>query len=97
MDRSWLLTFLILGGMVLGLGVGQFYHDPNWHVGMEPADHAAAGALSAFDFFGSTVFMGLLKMLRSVDLRNLQRNKNIPSQLSRQARNLYRNKGKEKK
>lgn len=38
--------------------------------------------------------MGFLKMLRSVDLRNLQRNKNVPSQLARQARNLYRNKGK---
>jgi Na+/H+-dicarboxylate symporter len=65
MRSGHLLTLLILAGLVFGILVGLCLHDPAY----DPADpvthetHAHATALHIFDFLGSTVFMGLLKML----------------------------------
>ncbi len=63
MNRNWLLTLLILVGIVLGVVVGQLLHDPAWSVGRPESQHAHASALATFSFLGNTLFMGLLKML----------------------------------
>ncbi|MBI1368164.1 MAG: cation:dicarboxylase symporter family transporter [Planctomycetes bacterium] len=53
---AWVLTLLILAGLVVGGIVGEllFRHYEG---------HVPAGLLEAFSFIGSTVFMGLLKMV----------------------------------
>jgi len=60
----WLLTILIVAGLVLGAIVGQLLHDTNFDpANMTDSQHEYAGALRVFVFIGKTVFMGLLKML----------------------------------
>lgn len=63
MTGKWLLTALILLGLVAGVVVGQLLFDPAYKPGVVGAVHAHASALALFDFLGSGVFMGLLKML----------------------------------
>ncbi len=53
---SWLLTWLILGGLVVGAVVGEGLYRA--HDGAVPA-----GWIEAFGFVGNTFFMNLLKML----------------------------------
>jgi len=60
---KWLLTILILVGLVAGVVVGQLLHDSSWTVGMPESEHAHATSLGVFTFLGNTVFMGLLRML----------------------------------
>jgi Na+/H+-dicarboxylate symporter len=60
---KWLLTILILVGLVAGIVVGQLLHDSSWTVGMPESEHAHATSLGVFTFLGNTVFMGLLRML----------------------------------
>lgn len=61
---TWLLTWLILAGLVLGAIVGQLMHDENFDPGsMSDDQHAYKQWLGYFTFIGKTVFMGLLKML----------------------------------
>ena len=62
-SSKWLLTLLIMLGLVLGVVAGQLLYDDAWSVGMPEGDHAHATALTVFTFLGNTVFMGLLKML----------------------------------
>lgn len=52
----------IIGGMLLGALVGQLLFDPNWSKS-EASSHSYALWLQLFEFFGFTVFIGLLKML----------------------------------
>ena len=59
----WLLTALILTGLVLGVIVGQLLYDPAFGPAHPQTPHAHATWLVMFDFLGNTVFMGLLKML----------------------------------
>ncbi len=63
MKSKNLLTFLILGGMVLGAIVGHFLHDPNFRITMSDSQHAYPTAVTAFYFVGNTIFLGLLKMI----------------------------------
>ncbi|MEE9295958.1 MAG: dicarboxylate/amino acid:cation symporter [Phycisphaerae bacterium] len=63
MRSSWLLTFLILTGLVLGTIVGQLLYDPDYSLAQPESEHAHAGALAIFTFLGNTIFMGLLKMM----------------------------------
>ncbi len=63
MNSNWLLTILILVGLVLGTVVGQVLYDPEYLLSMPESAHAHATALTVFTFLGNTVFMGLLKML----------------------------------
>ncbi|MCP4592937.1 MAG: dicarboxylate/amino acid:cation symporter [bacterium] len=63
MSSRWLLTALILGGLILGVVIGQLLHDPAYDAADPSAVHAHGTALAIFDFLGFTVFMGLLKML----------------------------------
>lgn len=63
MKSKNLLTFLILGGMVLGAIVGHFLHDPDFRITMSDNQHAHPTAVTMFYFVGNTVFLGLLKMI----------------------------------
>ncbi len=63
LKSKWLLTVLILAGLVAGVIVGQMLHDPNFQITMSDSEHAHPVALGAFYFAGNTIFMGLLKML----------------------------------
>jgi len=63
MRSKWLLTILIMIGLVLGVAVGQLLFDPDFAVTMSDAQHAHAKAVMALHFVGDTVFLGLLKML----------------------------------
>ena len=53
---QWILTWLILAGLVLGAVAGQLAY---WGFGGE----VPAGLLEAFKFVGDTFFMNLLKMI----------------------------------
>ncbi|MHC5111835.1 MAG: dicarboxylate/amino acid:cation symporter [Planctomycetota bacterium] len=63
MNSKWLLTILIMFGLVAGVIVGQLLHDPDFNISMSDAEHAHATAITIFYFFGDTIFLGLLKML----------------------------------
>ncbi|MCH8052646.1 MAG: dicarboxylate/amino acid:cation symporter [Planctomycetes bacterium] len=63
MSSKWLLTLLIMVGLVAGIIVGQMLYDPNFKITMSDAEHAHPTALFTFYFIGDTVFLGLLKML----------------------------------
>jgi Na+/H+-dicarboxylate symporter len=63
LSGKWLLTYLILAGLVLGVIAGQLLFDPNYVPTQPIADHAHSTILQIFDFLGFTVFMGLLKMI----------------------------------
>ncbi len=63
MSSRWLLTVLILVGLVAGTIVGQLLYDPDFRMVDGDSTHAHAGALAVFTFLGNTLFMGLLKML----------------------------------
>lgn len=63
MIPRWLLTVLILAGLVAGTVVGQLLYDPAYRLSMPDSQHTHATALAVFTFLGNTVFMGLLKML----------------------------------
>ncbi len=63
MSSKWLLTWLIMGGLVLGLIVGQLLHDPDFTITQPDREHAHNQVISAFYFVGDTIFLGLLKML----------------------------------
>jgi Na+/H+-dicarboxylate symporter len=63
MSGKWLLTVLILAGLVLGAALGQALYDPGYTAEMPEAQHQNAAFLSLFHFVGDTVFMGLLRML----------------------------------
>ncbi|MCH7526718.1 MAG: dicarboxylate/amino acid:cation symporter [Planctomycetes bacterium] len=63
MSSKWLLTILILVGLVLGTIVGQLLYDPDFKLAADESTHAHATWLKVFTFLGNTVFMGLLKML----------------------------------
>ncbi len=63
MRSSWILTILILIGLVLGTIVGQLLYDQEYSLTQPESQHAHATALAVFTFLGNTVFMGLLKML----------------------------------
>lgn len=63
LNRDWLLTILILLGLVAGVVVGQMLYDGNYNANDPASVHAHAGALGIFEFIGASVFMGLLKML----------------------------------
>ena len=53
---TWLLTWLILGGLVLGVGVGEVLYQA--YDGEVPI-----GVLEGLSFVGNTFFMSLLKMV----------------------------------
>ena len=63
MNSKWLLTILIMVGLVLGIVVGQLLYDPDFRITMSDSEHAHPTALSTFYFIGDTIFLGLLKML----------------------------------
>ena len=63
MNRKWLLTALILLGLVAGAIVGQALYDPDFRITMPDTRHAHASAVQAFHFVGDTIFLGLLKMI----------------------------------
>ncbi len=63
MRSKWLLTSLILAGLVLGIVAGQLLWDPDFRMTMSDQMHAHATIVSLFYFIGNTVFLGLLKML----------------------------------
>ncbi len=63
MNSKWLLTVLILLGLVAGILVGQLLFDPRFSITMDDSAHAHPIALAAFSFVGDTLFLGLLKML----------------------------------
>lgn len=63
MRSKWLLTALILTGLVAGIVLGQVLFDPAFDKTDPNSVHAHAASLALFDFLGFTVFMGLLKML----------------------------------
>lgn len=63
MNSKWLLTILIMAGLVLGVIVGQWLHDPNFNINMSDNQHAHAWAITLFYFVGDTIFLGLLKMV----------------------------------
>jgi solute carrier family 1 (neuronal/epithelial high affinity glutamate transporter), member 1 len=62
-NHTRLITGLILLGLVLGLIVGQYLHDPAWTPALGIHAHQHANALAVFNFLGETIFMGLLTML----------------------------------
>ncbi|MCB0323056.1 MAG: dicarboxylate/amino acid:cation symporter [Bdellovibrionales bacterium] len=63
MKAETLLTLLIVAGLVLGAMTGQLLFDPTWSASQPAAAHAYGTLLQLFEFFGLTVFLGLLKML----------------------------------
>jgi len=63
MNSRWLLTILILIGLVAGIVVGQMLYDPDFRISMSDSAHAHATAISVLHFIGNTIFLGLLKML----------------------------------
>jgi Na+/H+-dicarboxylate symporter len=63
MSSRWLLTTLIMVGLLAGLVVGHLLHDPNFTITMPDSQHTHAFAVTAFSFIGDTIFLGLLKML----------------------------------
>ncbi len=63
MRSSWILTLLILVGLVLGTIAGQLLYDPEFNLSQPDSEHAHTTALAVFDFLGNTIFMGLLKMM----------------------------------
>ncbi len=63
MNSETKLTLAIVAGLIVGVVAGQYLFDPLWDSSMPQSAHANASYLSAFEFFGFTVFMGLLKML----------------------------------
>ncbi|MFQ5413041.1 MAG: dicarboxylate/amino acid:cation symporter [Phycisphaerae bacterium] len=63
MNAKWLLTLLILAGLVAGVIVGQLLFDPSFKITMNDAEHAHATPVMVFFFLGDTIFLGLLKML----------------------------------
>ncbi len=63
MSSKWLLTILIMVGLVVGIVVGQLLHDPDFKITMSDSEHAHPTALATFYFIGDTLFLGLLKML----------------------------------
>ncbi len=63
MSSKWLLTLLIMVGLVAGIIAGQMLYDPAFKITMSDTEHAHPTALSTFYFIGDTIFLGLLKML----------------------------------
>ena len=63
MKSKWLLTTLIMVGLVGGGIVGWLLYDPDFRITMNDNQHAHATAVTAFHFMGDTIFLGLLKML----------------------------------
>lgn len=63
MSSKWVLTLLIMLGLVLGIVVGQWLHDDQFKITMPDSAHAHPTALATFYFLGDTLFLGLLKML----------------------------------
>ncbi len=63
MRSNWILTILILVGLVLGTIVGQGLFDADYSLAQPESEHAHAMWLGIFSFLGNTIFMGLLKML----------------------------------
>ena len=63
MSARWLLTLLILAGLIAGVIVGQLLFDPAFKITMSDNAHAHATAIAVFHFVGDTIFLGLLKML----------------------------------
>ena len=63
MKSKWLLTTLIMAGLVAGTIVGWLLHDPDFRITMSDNQHAHATAVTIFYFLGNTIFLGLLKML----------------------------------
>ncbi|MGB0715116.1 MAG: dicarboxylate/amino acid:cation symporter [Phycisphaerae bacterium] len=63
MNAKWLLTALILLGLVAGVIVGQLLYDPDFSISMSDSLHKHATLITIFYFIGDTVFLGLLKML----------------------------------
>ncbi len=55
-NSKWLLTWLILGGLLIGAIVGEVLFQSYSRAELQPT-------LDTFNFFGNTVFMGLLKMI----------------------------------
>ncbi len=58
-----LLNSLILGGLILGVIVGQWLYDDSFKITMPDTAHRHAHAVAVFYFLGDTLFLGLLKML----------------------------------
>lgn len=63
MNAKWLLTILILLGLVVGVVVGQMLYDPDFSISMPDSMHEHATLITIYYFIGDTVFLGLLKML----------------------------------
>ena len=63
MSSKWLLTTLIMVGLLAGLLVGHLLYDPAFKITMSDNEHAHAVAIHIFHFIGDTIFLGLLKML----------------------------------
>ncbi|MBU0716897.1 MAG: dicarboxylate/amino acid:cation symporter, partial [Planctomycetes bacterium] len=63
MRSRWLLTTLIMLGLLAGIVVGHFLHDPDFTITMSDNEHAHATTVVALHFVGDTVFLGLLKMI----------------------------------
>ncbi len=63
MNSKWLLTILIMIGLVAGVIVGQILYDPSFSITMDDSTHAHGSLITVFHFVGDTVFLGLLKML----------------------------------
>ncbi len=63
MRANWVLTVLILVGLVAGVVVGHLLHDPAFDLSMGDESHAHATTVVLLAFLGNTVFLGLLKML----------------------------------
>jgi Na+/H+-dicarboxylate symporter len=62
-SHSFWLSVLILGAMVLGIFAGQWVYG-RYGNSDHPSDITALnGYIAVFDFVGSTIFMGLLKMV----------------------------------
>ena len=58
MKSKWLLTTLIMAGLVAGTIVGWLLHDPDFRITMSDQQHAHATAVTTFYFLGNTIFLG---------------------------------------
>ena len=63
MHKGVLLTYLIVFGLVAGVIVGQALFDPSYDSSNPQSIHKYQNILDIFEFFGSKLFIALLKMI----------------------------------
>ena len=63
MRKDVILTYLIVVGLICGVFVGQYLYDPSYNSSDINSVHKHQFILDIFEFFGSSLFMSLLKMM----------------------------------